>query len=148
MFEKIIDKLRSVKQNDIMQTAVAELQDDIEVMNRDQMWKGKDSDGNQLQPFPYSSGTIRMKKKKGQPVDRITLKDSGQFHDSIKAKALKKAVVIGSNRKAKGFDLANHLDNRYGEMASIYGLTDENMQKFFEKLRPIYLMQFKKATGI
>ena len=34
----------------------------------------------------YSTYTIEQKKKKGQPYKHVTLKDTGEFHDSFKVK--------------------------------------------------------------
>ena len=41
---------------------------------------GEDGDGVSL--GNYSPITIKIKKRKGQPTDRITLKDTGAFYDS------------------------------------------------------------------
>jgi len=35
-------------------------------------------------PLVYSSATVGIKKSKGQPTDRVTLKDRGKFYSTIK----------------------------------------------------------------
>jgi geranylgeranyl pyrophosphate synthase len=44
--------------------------------------KGIDSEGKKIRP-KYTLGTIKKKKKKGQPTNRVTLKDEGIFHNSF-----------------------------------------------------------------
>lgn len=69
---------------------------------------------------PYKQRTIREKKIKGQPTNRVTLRDEGLFHASFK-------VVTGPI----GFEIAatdwktEDLVAKYGEQ--ILGLTDENL---------------------
>lgn len=33
--------------------------------------------------MPYTAGTIKTKKRKGQPTTRVTLRDTGAFHESM-----------------------------------------------------------------
>lgn len=140
MFQRIIQKLKKVKIKDVAQSAIGELSDEIEEMNRQQLWSGLDSSGNSLDP-EYAESTIKRKKSKGQPTDRVTLKDSGQFHESITAKALKGAIMITSNRKAGSYDLAQHLEDVYGDKASLFGLTEDNREELKKKLIPIFQKQ-------
>lgn len=46
--------------------------------------QGVDGTGTRLDEFaPYTAYTIRVKREKGQPTDRVTLRDEGDFHNSI-----------------------------------------------------------------
>ena len=47
--------------------------------------KGQDSTGRELESIGggYSPVTIEIKRSKGQPVDRVTLKDTGDFYKSF-----------------------------------------------------------------
>lgn len=47
----------------------------------------------------YATTTEKIKKEKGQPVDRVTLKDSGDFYDSFKIKADKRSFSISADLK-------------------------------------------------
>jgi hypothetical protein len=68
---------------------------------------------------PYQPKTIEIKQIKGQPYNRVTLRDEGDFHSSF--------YVDFSNQ---GFEIkasdekTEHLVNKYGRQ--ILGLTDEN----------------------
>jgi hypothetical protein len=69
---------------------------------------------------PYRPKTIQIKRKKGQPTNRVTLRDTGDFHDSV-------YVVFDS----EGFQVVAEdgktdlLINKYGK--DILRLTDENL---------------------
>lgn len=68
---------------------------------------------------PYSPVTIEIKKAKGQPYNRVTLRDEGDFEASF-------FLQVGSDSfeiKASDFK-AEHLVKRYGHQ--ILGLSDEN----------------------
>ena len=45
-------------------------------------------------PNVYAHRTIDIKSEKGQPTDRVTLKDTGQFYSSIKATAGSDAYTV------------------------------------------------------
>lgn len=68
---------------------------------------------------PYAPFTIAVKRQKGQPVNRVTLRDSKDFHDSFKLKKDSNKVTITATDE-KTFELTL----RYGD--SIFGLTNVN----------------------
>lgn len=69
---------------------------------------------------PYSPITIDIKKLKGQPTNRVTLRDEGDFHSSFYVVATDTSFEV----KAKDTK-AEHLLSRYGRQ--ILGLTRENL---------------------
>ena len=86
---------------------------------------------------PYAPRTIKNKKKKGQPYDRVTLRDTGEFHASLK-------VIFDDN----GFyvtstdDKAKYLLSRYGK--TIFRLTNENLKTVLDNyIRPSLKEKFK-----
>lgn len=66
------------------------------IQTDDQMYKGLNSKGLSIRPF-YAASTIRYKKRKGQPFDRVTLRDSGAFHESVTVTANDDNYVISSD---------------------------------------------------
>ena len=77
--------------------------------------------GVKLSDFaPYSPRTIEIKKAKGQPTDRVTLRDTGDFHSSFH-------VEVGPDRfEIKASDWKTEkLLKKYG--MGILGLTQENL---------------------
>lgn len=70
---------------------------------------------------PYSPRTIREKMRKGQPYDRVTLRDTGEFHASLKLEVDDEGFyVTSSDEKSK------YLLERYGK--TIFRLTNENLK--------------------
>ena len=74
----------------------------------------------------YKRTTIRIKIAKGQPVDRVTLRDEEEFHPSITIQADDNGFTISSNVTHAKFLISN-----YGE--DILKPTLVNMQKFFDR---------------
>lgn len=75
---------------------------------------------------PYTEYTIEIKKAKGQPTNRVTLHDEGDFANSI-------FVEVGNNQfEIKAADAKTAaLTRKYGRQ--ILGLTKENIQELIWK---------------
>ena len=57
----------------------------LELNTQTQLYdQGVGSDGNSI--GKYSNYTINIKKEKGQPTDRVTLKDTGEFYKSFRVR--------------------------------------------------------------
>lgn len=71
---------------------------------------------------PYSQVTIEIKKAKGQPTNRVTLRDEGDFESSF-------FLEVGQNQfEIKASDWkTEELIKKYGRQ--ILGLTNENIEK-------------------
>ena len=71
--------------------------------------------------MPYTPKTIELKEIKGQPTNRVTLRDTGDFYASFKIiTEPDKFTIIATDYKTDG------LIRKYGRQ--ILGLTDENAQ--------------------
>lgn len=71
---------------------------------------------------PYQPLTIRIKREKGQPIDRVTLRDTGDFQSSF-------YLEIGNEQfeiKANDWK-TDDLIKKYGR--EILGLTDKNLSE-------------------
>lgn len=99
-----------------------ETKDNFKKLNNVQMYNGQDAEGNDISP-PYAASTVRIKKKKGQPYDRVTFKDTGSFYDQYTLKVSGENLELGS-----AVDYAKYLEQRSG--TQIYGLNDT--------FRPLY----------
>ena len=119
-----------------------EVQSFILRSNRETLYnKGEDSEGESL--GEYSPFTVELKKQKGQPFDRITLFDSGDFYRSFK-------LFIGSNYieiqsdpvKEDGTDLLVE----FGE--DVLGLQEDQLDKLRDMLIPVMIKITKNETGI
>jgi len=71
--------------------------------------QGQDSNGKSIRPY-YAPSTIRIKRAKGQPTDRVTWKDTGALYKSVTVDARGEEFVINI-----GADYAQYLVRRYGQ---------------------------------
>lgn len=106
--------------------AIIEENDDyiIEMNEQDQLYdSGINTSGVQIMSYkPYKPLTIRIKKAKGQPTDRVTLRDTGDFQLSF-------YLEIGNEQfeiKANDWK-TDELIKKYGR--EILGLTDEHISE-------------------
>jgi len=108
--------------------------------NTAQLWEGKDARGQML-PLPYANKTIEYKRGKGQPTDRITLKDTGAFYSGFFVQKQKDGVII-SSKDEKTPKLVR-------EWGDIFGLTDKSkaylkpqiIHNFIKRLRTHVMLQ-------
>lgn len=110
--------LEIIKQKDVQDLI-------IELNTRKQLFdKGEDSTGKTLASIGggYSPFTIQIKQAKGQPTNRVTLFDTGDFYASFKIIPEKGGFIIDSNPEK---DDTNLLDE-WGE--DVEGLQDDNLQ--------------------
>ena len=121
--------------------ALQETKETIADLNAEQMNKGQKADGKEINP-QYSQTTVEIKRKKGQPTDRVTLKDTGAFYQGIYVSVDSSRVVTEStDSKSTG------LQKKYGE--NIFGLNDLFKREYLnEKLRPSFKNKIELATGL
>lgn len=91
------------------------------ITNKQLFREGIDGDGKKL--AGYARTTIRLKLRKGQPVDRTTTVDEGDFHASIRIKAFSDRYEITSDVEHDKFII-----KRYG--SNVLKITDENFREF------------------
>ena len=95
--------------------------------NKQLFKKGERADGARLIP-KYAESTKRIKRKKGQRISNVTLRDTGAFYKSIKVDARAEEVEINTNGS---LDYSDHLENRYG--AQLYGLQPKFLKQFYNR---------------
>lgn len=128
----LLESLKEIR--DSIDTMVLDLVKDNEefVLNlqREQLQKGIDAKGNQIKP-PYADSTIERKKKKGQPYNRVTWKDSGDLYRSfgINYNESEGTFIIRGNRFYR-----EYLLKRYGN--DVEGLTPESIERVQRKIEP------------
>ena len=91
---------------------------------QDQLYdSGINTSGVKIMSYkPYKPLTIRIKKEKGQPIDRVTLRDTGDFQSSFYLEVGNEQFEIKAN-DWKTEDLIK----KYGR--EILGLTDEHISE-------------------
>jgi hypothetical protein len=87
-----------------------------EIQTQKQLYdKGQNSAGQRLKPS-YAARTIKIKTEKGQPTDRVTLNDSGDYYESITFFGTDTELIITAT-----VDYASYLSLRYGTLSNTSG---------------------------
>jgi len=134
LIEYLNDFKRKLDISEIFNFVIStELKELIIELNQDQLYDlGEDSKGNKLWSFspsmPYSPYTIKIKQAKGQPTDRLTLRDTGAFYKSFTVEVEGTSIVLDADGQKQDANLFS----QYG--IDILGLNDQNMSIFLERL--------------
>ncbi|MGL5979755.1 MAG: hypothetical protein ACRCZY_02540 [Phocaeicola sp.] len=144
--DKLIERLKGFESGIIEAIAdvVKQYEHTIVEMNiQDQLYdKGINKDGVKLSDAnPYKPMTVRIKIEKNQPVDRVTLRDEGDFHNSFYLEYTEDGFEIKAS-DYKSDDLAN----KYGK--EIFGLTDESFKEFNETYVQPELVKYFESLKI
>jgi len=101
----------------------------IELNTEKQLYdKGEDSQGirlegkNIVKGGEYSTTTVKIKRVKGQPTNRVTLFDTGEFYASFVVKPYRGGFTIDADAEKED----NNLFDEFGE--DVVGLNQENLQ--------------------
>lgn len=128
-----------------VQQIIKDTKPDIVLLQQQQLYEGRNADNRPITPF-YAAETIRIKtteRNPPQPVDRVTLKDTGAFYSKIKVtNVTKESFEVKSSDKKNG-----ELTDRYGE--DIFGMNLPSRilyvnEHFFPKLK----QYIEQITGL
>ena len=125
---------------DSLVTNVArEFSDLIVKLNRDQLESGIRADDRNIQP-PYTASTIRVKRSKGQPTNRVTLRDTGDLHRSL-------FVEFEPGKFSLHFEdeKAPYLLERYGK--EVLGLNEESLEQLRQLITQRVAEEVVKKLG-
>ena len=101
----------------------------VQMVARDQLYE-QGVEGRGISIMDYQPYTIKIKQKKGQPYDRVTLRDTGEFHSSLHVEFDDEGFYVTSTD-----DKAKYLLARYGK--TIFRLTNENFSELLrDYIRP------------
>lgn len=115
----IDDLAFEIAKQDTLKDLVIELNTEKQLFD-----KGEDSTGRTLESIggAYSPFTIRIKEAKGQPTNRVTLSDTGEFYASFVIKPFKGGFTIDADPNKDD----TNLFEEWGD--DIVGLNQENLQ--------------------
>lgn len=145
MLPAIEAKIKALEtwQDEAPKRVLAQVQDRepdvVELNYEEQLFRrGIRADGKQITPA-YTPFTTKLKGYKGQPTDRVTLRDTGDFHASflLEFEANEFRIFAADWKEGK-------LKAKYGE--EILGLTDKNIQRVIEWIRDPVLNDFRKLV--
>lgn len=112
----------------------------LDLIRQDQLYnRGVNTLGIEISSYqPYAPYTKGQKASQGESPDRVTLRDTGAFHDSLYLEFSETQFEVKA-RDSKSKDLLD----KYGE--EVLGLTAKNMEKVREDvIRPYLEEQFRK----
>lgn len=131
----VIEQLEKNK-DDLLLDLIKENEDFVVELNKSQLYNdGIRADGSQVEPR-YSRLTITIKSRKGQPTNRVTLKDEGDFYDSFYLEFGSNSFVINA-RDSK----TPSLKEKYNE--EILGLTDESKSELSLFLKDVIIQELR-----
>lgn len=81
-----------------------------------------------VEGFTYAESTIDIKRKKNQPTNRVTLRDTGEFYDSWQIEATDEAFIITSDSEKNGYDLLS----KYPEEKVILTMDEDVLKQIRE----------------
>jgi len=105
------------------------------IINKQLFREGIDSTGEKMPG--YKRLTIRYKLAKGDPADRRTLRDSGEFYESIRIEAFNDRFEVSSDVTHAKWIIYHHSEK-------VLGLTKENLKEFFQNY---YLPKLKNYVN-
>lgn len=114
---------------------------EFELDNLEQLEAGLDATGQRIEP-PYTGTTREIKKQKGQPTDRVTLRDTGDFYRGIVAQVRGQQVEnVGTDEKTAA------LEEKYGP--DIVGVSEPHLEDFRQELLlPELQYQTNRTLGL
>lgn len=114
----------------------ADRQEDLMIsLNIEQLNAGLLDTGAPITPA-YAPYTVIQKKKKGQPYDRVTLKDEGFFQGAIRVKQYAtKYELISLDAKSEA------LQEKYGH--EILGLSDPSLGQVRQAMKPLMIKDLR-----
>ena len=139
----LINKLEDYNENinSYLEAGTIEAEDTIIEMNIGQMYdSGEDRTGKRITP-EYAPETVRIKREKGQPTNRVTLRDTFDFQKSIWVQYYPDSFEI----KASDWK-TERLTQKYGE--EILGLQDEMVKYLCQNFYlPRLIKELKMKLG-
>lgn len=132
---QILKKLQSIDVLKSAQTAIENTADDMVFIQKQQLFRGIRPDGQDVYPL-YSPLTVFLKAQKGQPFDRVTRRDTGEYYRGIEVH------VKGVNYEIESTDWkAEMLNEKYGDI----GLSKDSKVSYIMVLKPAFITDIKKS---
>jgi hypothetical protein len=130
-----LERVRRINVPEAAQKAIQRTGSVYSDLQREQLFQGLSQNDEPIVP-PYSGSTVSRKKKKGQPYDRVTLRDTGSYYSGISIEVTGDKIIIGSSDE-KDADLSK----RYGR--NLLGLGPGKMTEYVPVLLPIFISEIK-----
>lgn len=133
-------KFDEVLGKELVKTILDQEEEVIEAITQDQLYnRGVNGDDTEIMSYaPYAPSTIKKKIKKGQPYNRVTLRDTGEWYNSLRLVYDVDGFVVTSTD-----DKNKYLKKKYGP--KILKIDRANLNKIIkEKVRPVLVAKLKE----
>lgn len=137
----MMKRVKAVDEDKIITETMQDSADTIADLNAQQMLSGIKQNGAEITP-QYAPLTIEIKKLKGQPTDRVTLRDTGAFYHGIHVNVNGEVLQIDStdSKTAK-------IEAKYGK--NVFGLSEKfHAEAMREKVRPVFKQKIEDAIKL
>lgn len=137
---QMMEKLNRVDVLLSAQSAMEDTANDATRVQRDQLWQGLDRFDKRITNSitgsdQYAPKTVQIKISKGQPTDRITLKDTGSYYAGIKMDVQgEKFDIYSLDEKAEMLDV----------LYTPLGLGLNARIEWVRSLRPVFVRYIKQ----
>ena len=128
------------RRDEFVIAAVLDAEPEILDLHEAQLDAGISGSGRKIRP-PYTAFTKRIKREKGQPTDRVTLEDEGDY------RASRHLVIDGIEIKIIATDpKARKLSRKYGP--EILEFTTVSIGEIGDIIRPAMQSAFKRLLNV
>lgn len=132
---QMLRKLESIDVDIAAKVSIDHTKKHAESLQKVQLFQGIGSDDLAIIPS-YTKRTKQIKISKGQPIDRVTLRDTGDFYRGIRIDVVGEAIRTDSiDHKSRDLQL------KYGE--EIFGLGTQARTRYKKILQPEFIKQIK-----
>jgi hypothetical protein len=139
--KQVNDRIQALDLRTRVPEILQETADAIADQQAEQMFSGEKSDGGEILP-DYTDLTIALKKEKGQPTDRVTLRDTGSFQNKISVAVKSDRFTISSSD-----DKTGKLESKYGKQ--IFGLNTQHLEEYGrEVFKPKLKQYIEEVSGL
>lgn len=144
---EFIEALDKIDVHQATVTAVDDTKEDLEELNREQLEKGIQSDGEIIrwqkdEHYPYTLPYVRKKTAIGLQTEVVDLKLSGDFWSEIEASANDDSIVFEDKNPKTEFLEKNYTNK-------ILGINEEKTQKYIEEIfSPAYRRNLAEQSGL
>ena len=144
-------RLEKFDPNEILNEVLKDTKKPEELVKERLNEEGKDSKGRKLRTYGakgfgkgvYTPYTTMLKKQKGQPFDRVTLKDTGAFQKSFEKILLKEAFNIEGNSKKDNGEIEDNVD-----LTNVLNLSKNELSELVNEIKPDYIEAVRQSIGL
>jgi hypothetical protein len=138
---EMLKRLEVINMMEVAAEAIESTKEDLKEWQKEQLFAGYINDGKTKITPPYKASTRRTKARKGQPYDRVTLRDTGAFYEGIFIDVRNSTFVTDSTDEKSSI-----LQDKYG--SKIFGIGGVFKVGYIQELRPALMDNLRKRLKL